>query len=105
MFWLWILALVLAAGVVYLGAVFAGLAVAAGTTLGFIEHELAIVAVARRHEALAAAETDLCNAIHSRIHHWRFMTRDAQPRHIVADRPSNQVIFSLQRRIASAWRG
>jgi hypothetical protein len=34
MFWLWILALVLAAGVVYLGAVFAGLAVAAGRMAG-----------------------------------------------------------------------
>jgi hypothetical protein len=34
MFWLWIVALVLAAGVVYLGAVFAGLAVAAGKMAG-----------------------------------------------------------------------
>jgi hypothetical protein len=33
-FWLWIVALVLAAGVVYLGAVFAGLAVAAGKMAG-----------------------------------------------------------------------
>ena len=30
MFWLWIVALVLAAGVVYLGAMFAGLALVAG---------------------------------------------------------------------------
>ena len=34
MFWLWIVALVLAAGVVYLGTVFAGLAVAAARLAG-----------------------------------------------------------------------
>src|SRR5262245_56476697 len=42
----------------------ASLAVAAGTELRLVEHQLAVVAVARRHQSFPTPEADLGNPVH-----------------------------------------
>src|SRR5512143_2475330 len=43
------------------------LAVPAGAALGFVEDQLAVVAVARRHEAFATAEGEFRDSVHRRL--------------------------------------